>query len=217
MTPGRDWCPVILGVISTAPSISSTFGLDLLRGTLAGDPHATRDLVRTVLVPVAEATICREALRVRRARIDVEDALQEVLQHLCEDGWARLRAFDPQRGSLAGYISRVARNFTIDLLRRRPPPEPVEDVEADAPPDSGPESKVHLGQQLDRLAAAFGDEDLLLIRWLWFEGLERTEIAGRLGISVQALYKRSQRLEAKVRGVLSNEDVEDRMLAGAPS
>lgn len=206
-----------IGVISTAPSPSSSFGLDLLRGTLAGDPRATRELVRTVLIPVAEAAVCREALRVRRARIDVEDALQEVLHHLCEDRWARLRGFDPQRGSLAGYVSRIARNHTIDMLRRRPPPEPVEDVEADAPPESGPESKVHLGEQLDRLTSAFGDEDLLLIRWLWFEGLERAEIAARLGISVQALYKRSQRLEAKVRDVLSSDDVEDRKTEGAPS
>lgn len=209
--------PLKIGVISTAPSHSSSFGVDLVRGTLAGDPRATRELVKTVLIPVSEAAVCREALRVRRGRIDVEDALQEVLHHLCEDGWARLRGFDPERGPLAAYVSRIARNYTIDLLRRRPPPEPVEDVESNAVPDSGPEGKVQLGQQLDRLTAAFGEEDLLLIRWLWFEELDRTEIAGRLGISVQALYKRSQRLEAKVRGVLSNEDGEDRKKEEGPS
>lgn len=204
-------------MVSTAPSVTSTSGLDLVQGTLAGDPRATRELLRTVLIPVAEAAVCREALRVRRARLDVEDALQEVLHHLCEDGWARLRGFDPERGSLAGYVSRIARNYTIDLLRRRPPPEPVEDVELDATPDSGPEGKVALGEQLDRLAATFGDEDLLLIRWLWFEGLDRADIAARLGVSVQALYKRAQRLEAKVRDVLSNEDLEDRKTDEAPS
>ncbi|MEZ4299610.1 MAG: sigma-70 family RNA polymerase sigma factor [Polyangiaceae bacterium] len=197
---------------------ASTFGLDLLQGALAGDARATRDLVREVLIPVAEAGICQESLRLRRARIDVEDALQEVLEHLHENGWARLRSFDPSRGTLAGYVSRIARNLTIDLLRRRPPPEPVEDTElvaSDAPPDSGPESKVRLGEQLDRLAAALGEEDLLLVRWLWFEGLDREEIAARLGLSSAALYKRSQRLEAKVRGVLSNDGHDDRTAKGA--
>lgn len=206
---------------STVPSApSSTFGLDLLRGTLDGDARATRDLVRTVLIPLAEAGICQEGLRLRRARVDVEDALQEVLEHLHENGWARLRAFDPARGTLAGYVSRIARNLTIDILRRRPPPEPVEDVDlvaSDAAPDSGPENKVRLGEQLDRLAAALDEDDLLLVRWLWFEGLDRGEIAARLGVSSAALYKRSQRLEAKVRGLLSNDASEDRISAGAPT
>lgn len=176
--------------------------------------------MRTVLIPVAEAAICQEALRRRRPDLDTKDVLQEVLMHLCEDGWARLRGFDPARGSLAGFLSTVARNFTIDRLRRPRPPEPVEDVElvqADAPPDSGPEGKVRLGEALDRLAAALDEGDLLLLRWLWFEDMDRAEIAERLGVSAAALYKRSQRLEAKVRAFFSNDEVGARSLEGARS
>jgi len=199
----------------TQLSAPSSFGINLLQGALAADPHATRELVRTVLIPVADAAICRESFRMRRARLDAQDVLQDVLKHLCEDGWARLRAFDPARGSLAGYVSRIARNLTIDLLRRRPPLEPLEDAEEDAPPDSGPESKVLLGQQLDRLMSALAEEDLLLVRWLWFEGLDKADIARRLGISVQAVYKRSQRLETRVRGLLSSDEAGDRIPDGA--
>lgn len=171
-----------------------------------------------MIIPVAEAAISQEALRRRRMDIDVKDVLQDVLMHLCEDGWARLRAFDPARGSLAGYLGTITRNLTVDRLRRPRPPEPVDDVElvaTDAPPESGPESKLRLGEALDRLAATLDEDDLLLLRWLWFEDLERAEIAERLGISAAALYKRSQRLEAKVRAVLSNEEAGARSLEGA--
>jgi RNA polymerase sigma-70 factor (ECF subfamily) len=182
----------------------------LLRDTLSGDARATGDLLR-VLIPVIEASVCQEMLRARRLRIDVEDAVQEVLSHLYEDDWARLRRFDPASGMLSAYVATIARNLAIDILRRPRPPEPVEDIEDGASPDSGPERKVLLAEQIDRLVAALDDGDLLLLRWLWFEGLERVEIAARLGISAAALYKRSQRLEARVRDLLSNEDSANRM------
>lgn len=182
--------------------------LALLRGTLSGDARATRDLLRDVIIPVVESTVCQEALSARRLRLEVEDIVQEVLDHLYEGNWARLRRFDSARGPLRGYVSRIARNLAIDIVRRPrlPEREEEEDVEAGATADSGPESNARLGETLDRLVATLEHDDLLLLRWQWFEGVERREIAARLGISTDALYKRCERLEKQVRYHFAHED-----------
>jgi|SRR6185503_19610689 len=192
--------------MASTPRVSGEEELALLRGTLSGDARATRDLLRHVIIPVIEAAVCREALRARRLRTEVEDVVQEVLDRLYEDDWVRLRRFDPERGTLSAYVAKIARNLAIDVVRQPHLTEREEELETHALAASGPESNMRLGETLDRLSAALDDDDLLLLRWLWFEGLERTEIAARLGISIAALYKRSQRLEALVRDLLSSEE-----------
>ncbi len=44
-----------------------------------------------------------------------EDVVQDVFMHL----WRRPRTFDPDRGSLAGYVSMLARSRALDRWRSR--------------------------------------------------------------------------------------------------
>ena len=64
------------------------------------------------------------ALRVLRDPASAEDVLQDVFLGL----WRRPETFVSTRGSLGGWLAVVARNRSIDALRRKRPSEQIEEV-----------------------------------------------------------------------------------------
>src|SRR6202453_5266646 len=64
------------------------------------------------------------ALRVLRDPASAEDVLQEVFMQI----WRNPDSFVATRGSLGGWLAVVARNRSIDALRRKRPTEQVEDL-----------------------------------------------------------------------------------------
>src|SRR5438034_6504840 len=64
------------------------------------------------------------ALRVLRDPASAEDVLQEVFMQI----WRNPNSFVATRGSLGGWLAVVARNRSIDALRRKRPSDPVEDM-----------------------------------------------------------------------------------------
>ena len=160
-------------------------------------------------MPAIDAAVSRHLFGAGRRRFEKEDVAQEVLAHLYENQWEKLRNFDATRGSLIAYVRVVVRNWIRDNSRRMPPPEPVEDPEEGIQPDSGPEGKVQLAEIVTRLMASLDEEQVLLFQWVHFQNLEREEIASRLQISMEATYKRIQRMEAHVKAALSKPDAAD--------
>lgn len=154
-------------------------------------------------MPAIDAAVSRYLFGSGRQRFDKEDVAQEVLAHLYENQWEKLRHFDSARGSLTTYVWGVVRNWIRDHSRRELPPVPVENPEDGIQPDSGPEGKAQLAQIMERLMASMDEEQVLLFQWVHFQGLEREEIAKRLQISMDAAYKRIQRMEAHVKAALS--------------
>src|ERR1700729_3160068 len=64
------------------------------------------------------------ALRVLRDPASAEDVLQEVFMQI----WRNPNGFIATRGSLGGWLAVVARNRSIDALRRKRPSEQVEEI-----------------------------------------------------------------------------------------
>lgn len=64
------------------------------------------------------------ALRVLRDPGAAEDVLQDVFMQI----WRNPGTFEATRGSLGGWLAVVARNRSIDALRRRKPIDSVDDV-----------------------------------------------------------------------------------------
>src|SRR5277367_6229197 len=64
------------------------------------------------------------ALRVLRDPAAAEDVLQEVFMQI----WRNPDSFTAARGSLGGWLAIVARNRSIDAIRRRRPTVDVDDV-----------------------------------------------------------------------------------------
>src|SRR5271154_5248369 len=80
------------------------------------------------------------ALRVLRDPAAAEDVLQEIFMQI----WRRPESFSATRGSLGGWLAVVARNRSIDFLRRRRPMESVEEVVLASACNLGDESERHL-------------------------------------------------------------------------
>lgn len=189
---------------SHAPPSPDEMG-DLLARVFAGDRRAARDLTEHVLLPLLDSAASRLLLGPRGQRFEKTDVIQEVFQHLYQDDWRRLRPYDAGKGSLAAYVWAIARSWVRDHARRLPPPRPVEDMETEISPDSGPERRAALGELISHLERDLTAEDLALFQWVYVEGASHTAAAARVGISVEAVHKRVQRLETKIRAIVSGE------------
>lgn len=186
----------------------------LLSRALAGDSRAANELAQRFILPILDVAVSKYLCGPRAYRWEKEDVIQEVFKHLYENRWDRLRPYDAQRGSLAAYLWTITGNWLRDHERKIPPPVPVEEPEEGLSPDSGPESKVELGQILDRIARELSPEDLALFQWLHLEDIPRTEVAVRLQIGRDTLDKRVQRLDARVRSIVSPKIVPEPMGEG---
>src|SRR5580700_9009914 len=106
------------GVGNTAP-VSTRDDAALLLLVQGGDEHAMASLFDRY-----SKVVYSVALRVLRDPPAAEDVLQEVLMQI----WRNPDSFTAARGSLGGWLSIVARNRSIDVLRRKRPSTDVDDV-----------------------------------------------------------------------------------------
>jgi RNA polymerase sigma-70 factor, ECF subfamily len=118
------------------------------------------------------------ALRVLREPGLAEDVMQEVLLQV----WKRPRSFVAQRGNLAAWISVVTRNRAIDVLRKRSPLDPLDDLPLPDPRDMTLVSEQ--GWLIDKVRTALNAlpaEQQGPLELAYFEGLSHTEIAEKTG------------------------------------
>jgi RNA polymerase sigma-70 factor (ECF subfamily) len=118
------------------------------------------------------------ALRVLRDPASAEDVLQEVFMQI----WRNPNGFIATRGSLGGWLAVVARNRSIDALRRKRPTEQVDDMAL--------ASNYNLADEAERngmMEKARGVIRLLPIEqrktleMAFFDGLTHSEIAEMTG------------------------------------
>lgn len=111
-------------------------------------------------------------------------AAQEILQDLFFQIWRTAEKFDPQRGSLPGWLLVAARNRSISRLRRRDNRERDELTETSVVLPCTLESSAAQNQLLGRIKAALGslpNGQREAIELAYFEGMSHSEIAGRTG------------------------------------
>src|ERR1700758_5641351 len=106
------------GVGNTA-SVSTRDDAALLQMVQGGDEHAMASLFDRY-----SKVVYSVALRVLRDPSAAEDVLQEIFMQI----WRNPDSFVATRGSLGGWLAVVARNRSIDALRRKRPSDPVEDM-----------------------------------------------------------------------------------------
>ena len=149
----------------------------LLRHVAAGDTDALRalyDRYAPVLFGLSVRTLGDRQL--------AEDCVQEVFV----TAWRSAGRFDPRRASVSTWLFAIARNKTVDALRRRArrPADPLPDRwPADEAPDAA--ELVVAGDQGARVASALAElppQQLEAVSLAYFEGLTHTEIAARLGV-----------------------------------
>jgi RNA polymerase sigma-70 factor (ECF subfamily) len=123
-------------------------------------------------------TVYSVALRVLHDSGQAEDVLQEVFLQL----WRNPAAFVQERGSLGAWLVVLARNRSIDLLRRRKPSDSIEDVVLASSVNVASDAERNITmEKVRRVIAAMPAEQRKSLELAYFEGLSHTEIASRTG------------------------------------
>lgn len=122
------------------------------------------------------------ALRIVRETGDAEDVTQEVFAYV----WSEAARFNAERGSVAAWLTILARSRSLDRLRRRrsrgglpPPSDSVGEI-----PDPAPSVELMAASAEQAGAArlaldALPDEQRTTLELAYYEGLTQTEIAER--------------------------------------
>jgi|HubBroStandDraft_5_1064220.scaffolds.fasta_scaffold205959_1 RNA polymerase sigma-70 factor, ECF subfamily len=153
--------------------IGSVDDMALLTRLGQHDEKAMEDIFRRYSGPVYSV-----ALRVLHDTGQAEDVLQEVFLQL----WRNPDAFVQNRGSLGAWLVVVARNRSIDLLRRRKPSDSVEDVILASPVNVASEAERNIMmEKVRRVIADLPAEQRKSLELAYFEGLSHSEIALRTG------------------------------------
>lgn len=118
------------------------------------------------------------ALRVLRDPSSAEDILQEVFMQM----WRSPAKFVAARGSLGGWLAVVARNRSIDRLRRRRPSEQVEEMNIAALGNLADEAERSLLMERCRtVIVQLPPEQRKTLEMAFFDGLSHSEIADMTG------------------------------------
>jgi RNA polymerase sigma-70 factor, ECF subfamily len=139
----------------------------------AGDEAAMGDLYDRY-----SGVVYGVALRVLGNTMTAEDVLQEVFLQL----WRNPQAFDADRGRLAPWLAVIARNRAIDLLRRRPMEDDIDELPISTGIDLEDEAAERMA--IDKVRGALGQlpqDQRKLLEMAYFEGMTHSEIAARTG------------------------------------
>lgn len=118
------------------------------------------------------------ALRVLRDPAAAEDVLQDILMQI----WRKPESFMPARGSLGGWLAVVARNRSIDALRRRKPSDSTDDVVLASSYNLADEAERNsLTARARTVIVGLPVEQRKCVEMAFFDGLTHSEIADLTG------------------------------------
>jgi RNA polymerase sigma factor (sigma-70 family) len=141
-------------------------------------------------------------LRLGLDRAAAEEIAQDVLGVL----WRKAALFDPQKSSLATWLYRIARNRRIDWHRRQrvmyvdPASLRLTEVADGASPAADTALDVRLREDHVHTALSIlPEQQLLLIRLAFFDGLSHSEIAEKTGIPLGTVKSRIRLAFSRLR------------------
>jgi RNA polymerase sigma-70 factor, ECF subfamily len=160
------------GLVNTPPP-SAQDDATLLASVQRGDEGAMASLFDRY-----SKIVYSVALRVLRDPASAEDVLQEVFMQI----WRNPNSFVATRGSLGGWLAVVARNRSIDALRRKRPSEPVEDMALASNYNLADEAERNsLMEKARGVIRLLPMEQRKTLEMAFFDGLTHSEIAEMTG------------------------------------
>lgn len=187
--------------------------LVLLRQALGRDRRALRRLGDRI-DPLIDARIRRRLPNGRSVDIhDLEDIGQWVWVRLFEREGHRLKGFDPARGSLESFVSKVADNLIIDRLRVQGEAQMdvavLHDDEIEDPAPN-PEERTSVREEA-RLLRAHLDSILplkgrLVLRLLYDDHRPEDETAEIMGVSKQVVANWKHKIKTLARAFRENSE-----------
>ena len=139
------------------------------------------------------------ALRVLKDTAAAEDVMQQIFFEV----WETPRNFVAGRGSLAGWLAVVSRNRSVDVLRRRKPSDPVEEVELAAETNLAAEAERNIMMEKVRTHLDTLPRDQQhQVQLAFFEGLTHSEISVLTGVPLGTVKTRIRSALISLRGAL---------------
>lgn len=143
---------------------------------------------------------------------DLEDIVNNVCLDLVRDDYKKLKAYDPERGyKVSSWVGLISTNIAHDALRRRGPAHfSLDDPDYSVPeapdPSPSPMETAVKREQLDAVNAAISllsPGEQIFVHYYYGEGLDPAEIAEILGISVNTVYSRKNKVRANLKKLLA--------------
>lgn len=134
---------------------------------------------------------------------------EEIAQDVMVTVWRKANLFDRKQASVSTWIFRIARNRRIDVFRRtkRPDLDPEETMILPAGVEA-PDARVEAMETEARVREAMKDlpeEQLLLLRLAFYEGLSHRDIAEKLDVPLGTVKSRIRLAFAKMKSRLGDE------------
>lgn len=134
---------------------------------------------------------------------------EEIAQDVMVTIWRKAGLFDRRQASVSTWIFRVARNRRIDVFRRtrRPDLDPEETMILPSAAEA-PEGRVEAMETETRVREAMKDlpeEQMLLLRLAFYEGLSHREIAEKLDVPLGTVKSRIRLAFVKMKSRLGHE------------
>jgi len=145
----------------------------LISAIRAGDEQAMEEIYARY-----SSIVYSVSLRVLGDTAAAEDVLQEVFMQL----WRNPAVFDANRGSLPAWLAVIARNRSIDVLRKRKAETDVAEVIVFVEQDLA--SHAEGSRALEKIRGALGSmpgPQRIALEMAFFEGLTHSEIAEKTG------------------------------------
>ena len=145
------------------------------------------------------------SLRILGTRPDAEEVLQETFLEV----WKRAREYNPNRGSVEGWVVTIARSRSIDRLRSRGVAAQLSAADPSSSMSTGAPAPLEVAEQRqnsERVAAALQalpPEQRRVLELAYFEGLSQNEIATRLGDPLGTVKTRVRLGMEKLAGLLA--------------
>ena len=170
-----------------------------------GDAAALRHLYERY-----SPTLCAVAYRILGERADADDVVVEAFTQ----AWDQAPRFDPSRGSVAVWLTMIARSRALDLSRaRRRRDRASDDVARDFPGRSPTMGTVQddpsfaaeqseRRQHVKRALGALSPDQRTAIELAYYEGLSQSEIAARLNEPLGTVKTRIRTGMQKLRDAL---------------
>ena len=169
----------------------------LIERTALGERAAFDRLYR-----LSSAKLLGVCLRILRDRADAEEALQESFVKI----WRHAGQYSRARAKPMAWLAAIARNQSIDRLRRRKPP--AADIDAASEIADGgpsPEAGALAGDERRRLLACLEElpeEQARAVRLAYFGGFTYEALAERLSVPLGTMKSRIRRSLIKLKSCL---------------
>ncbi len=156
----------------------------------------------SVLYSKASAKLFAVCLRILRDRSEAEEALQDVFIKI----WQRSGRFAVEGRNASGWLTAIARNHSIDVLRaRKPVADQIDEAYDLADPSPDPEQGAVMsgeGRRIDRCMELLEADRAIAVRRAYVEGLSYQELADQFRVPLNTMRTWLRRSLIKLRECL---------------